>query len=124
MIIQDINELDYHLECRKVYLSILKEQIDSARKLGILSGIKVGRNSYKETPITTLSKVDINSSNGSLRKLHIEDKSPSKDAVSNIYRRGLIEVPPINDAKYGRRLQKLLRRNRRSKKITKKVRFF
>ncbi|OII72091.1 uncharacterized protein cubi_01424 [Cryptosporidium ubiquitum] len=124
IIIQDIDRFDCHLESRKIYLSILREQIDSAKRLGILSKIKIGRNTYKEIPIRTLSKVDIQSSNGSLRKLHIENKSLSKDIVSNIYRRGLTEIPPVNDAQYGRRLQKLLRRNRRSKKITKKVRFF
>ncbi|PPS96250.1 Uncharacterized protein GY17_00001733 [Cryptosporidium hominis] len=124
MLIQDIDEFSCNLENRRIYLTILKEQIESARRLGVLSKIKIGRNTHKENPIGTLSEVDIQSSNGSLRKLHIEDKSFSRDIVSNIYRRGLIEIPPANDAYYGRRLQKLLRRKRRSKKIVKKVRFF
>ncbi|KAH8584183.1 uncharacterized protein ELE39_001686 [Cryptosporidium sp. chipmunk genotype I] len=124
VIIQDIDELSCHLESRRIYLKILREQIDSARKLGVLSRIKIGRNAYKETPFRILSEVDIQSSNGSLRKLRIEDKSLSRDIVSNIYRRGLVEIPPVNDAYYGRRLQKLLRRKRRSKKIAKKSRFF
>ncbi|POM83692.1 hypothetical protein CmeUKMEL1_08665 [Cryptosporidium meleagridis] len=124
MLIQDIDKFNCNLENRRIYLTILKEQIDSARRLGVLSKIKIGRNAHKENPIGALSDVDIQLSNGSLRKLRIEDKSFSRDIVSNIYRRGLIEIPPVNDAYYGRRLQKLLRRKRRSKKIVKKVRFF
>lgn len=124
VLIQDIDQVNYHLESRRAYLYILKEQLDSARKSGILSKVKIGRNTYNDAPITTLSEADILSSNGSLRKLHIEDKSLSKDIISNIYRRGLTEIPPINNAQYGRRLQKLLRRNRRSRKIAKRSRFF
>lgn len=124
IVIQDIDEVNYQLESRRTYLSILQEQLNSAKRSGILSKVKIGRNTYKEVPMTTLSEADILSSNGSLRKLHIENKSLSKDIISNIYRKGLTEIPPINDAQYGRRLQKLLRRNKRTKKIAKKSRFF
>lgn len=72
----------------------------------------------------TLLKEDVQSSSGSLRKLSIKDRSLSKSVISNIYRKGLVEIPPISDCHYGRRLSKLLRRTRRSRKVSKRVRFF
>ncbi|KAJ1610315.1 hypothetical protein OJ253_1180 [Cryptosporidium canis] len=119
-----IDETRCQLENRRAYLSILKEQLDSARKFGILSNIKIGRNAYKIAPLLTLSMADVSTSDGSLRKLHLGDTPLSKDIISNIYRRGLTEIPPINDSRYGRRLKKLLRRNMRSRKIAKRHRFF
>ncbi|KAJ1608948.1 hypothetical protein OIY81_977 [Cryptosporidium canis] len=124
VVIRGIDETFCQLENRRAYLSILKEQLDSARKFGILSNMKVGRNAYKIAPLLTLSGADVSTSDGSLRKLHLGDTPLSKDIISNVYRRGLTEIPPINDSRYGRRLKKLLRRNMRSRKIAKRHRFF
>ncbi|KAK6589908.1 hypothetical protein RS030_193009 [Cryptosporidium xiaoi] len=124
IIIGDINALDKNLECRKIYLAILREQLDSARKMGIISKFRIGRNFYVEKPKDVLLKEDLELSCGSLRKLHIFDKKPSVDIISSIYKRGLIELPPKNDSHYGRRLNKLLRRNRKARKISKKARFY
>ncbi|KAF7459286.1 Nop53 (60S ribosomal biogenesis) protein [Cryptosporidium felis] len=123
-IINDINEKNKNLESRNKYLSILKRQIESAKKCGIISKVKIGRNIYRDLPNATLSEYEVQSSGGSLRKLHALDNSPSMEVVSNIYRKGLLEIPPVNDANYGRRLRKVLRRNKKSRKIIKRVRYF
>ncbi|KAH8738878.1 hypothetical protein FG386_000744 [Cryptosporidium ryanae] len=120
-IIGDINNFDKNIECKRIYFSILREQLESARRVGIISKFKMGRNFYVDKPGNVLLKEDFELSNGSLRKLNILNKKPSIDIISSIYRRGLTEIPPRNDSNYGRRLSKLLRRNRKARKVSKKA---
>ena len=98
---------------------MLRNEIRLAQSRGFINKLRIGKNRYIEPTMNVYLTEDVQKSEGSLRRVHIKG-TLSSNIVSNIYKKGLVELPSVQNAQYGRRLIKILRKKRFSRKPAKR----
>ncbi|EEA06015.1 uncharacterized protein CMU_017690 [Cryptosporidium muris RN66] len=117
--IGELEALNKRLEQKREYRDMLRNEIRFAQSRGIINKLRIGKNRYVEPTMNVYLTEDVQKSEGSLRKVHIKG-TLSNNIVSNIYKKGLVELPSVQNARYGRRLIKILRKKRLSRKPAKR----
>ncbi|KAL7068021.1 hypothetical protein ACR3K2_14530 [Cryptosporidium serpentis] len=117
--IGELEDLNKKLEQKREYRDMLKSEVRFAQNRGVINKLRIGKNRYIEPTMNVYLTEDVQKSEGSLRRVHIKG-TLSNNIVSNIYKKGLVELPSVQNAQYGRRLIKILRKKRLSRKPAKR----